>query len=477
MIQQTAEEAIERLTEFRQKLYESFGILPDATMELLDSLSSNEHASSPVELSENSLFQRSHGSVYQAIRGCYGSNEEERAKILSAQRIALGSVLPLPSLRSHVVFVIDVTPCFRPDGETVSDRGWIYKGGGQVEAGHNYSILGYVPELPQPHSWCVPLSIERVPFSENKEQFGIEQAIVWASDKNLPFHKQLVVLLGDRAYISKQCLHRVWQQKNLVIVTRFRNNQVVYQQPEPKDEGEKEKGHPRWFGDPFRLNGSETWTEPSETYSFEQLNKRGQTERVEVKAWSNLLMRGKRKPEVIPMHERPFTLVQVTTYRANGNKKFKNPLWLTAFGQRQDELSAKEIVDDYFERPNIEHFNRFGKQDLLLTAFSTSNTFHEENWAHLVGLSYAQLFLAQPLCTILPKPWQKHLPQFKYDHIPFTPAMVQQDFARIIQQIGTPAKAPKPRGNSPGRPQGSTKPPRPRKKVLRKSKKKKKQKK
>ena len=107
------------------------------------------------------------------------------------------------------------------------------------------------------------------------------------------------------------------------MVTRFRNNQVVYQQPEPKVKGQK--GRPRWYGDPFRLNKSETWSEPSETYSFEQLNKRGQTERVEVKAWSKLLMRGKRKPEVIPMHERPFTLVQVTTYRANGKEKVQKP--------------------------------------------------------------------------------------------------------------------------------------------------------
>ncbi len=32
-----------------------------------------------------------------------------------------------------------------------------------------------------------------------------------------------------------------------------------------------------------------------------------------------------------------------------------------------------------------------------------------------------------------------------------SPTLVQRDFARIIQELGTPAQQPKPRGHSPGR--------------------------
>ncbi len=469
------QEMTARLQRYRSAIYGSFAGLPDATLDLIDALCSESGVNSPVELSESSLFRRSHGSLYQAISQCYGSDKTERASVLSAQRIALGSVLPAPTERNHVLLITDVTPNLRPDGETVSDRSYVYCGGGQIGVGHQYSLLGYVPELPEPHSWAVPLETERVPSEANKEQFGIRQAIRWASQQDLPFHTQLVVVAGDKAYNSKLCLHQTWAQANLVLLTRFRNNQVLYHQPEAVEE--KKRGRPRWFGEPFRLNDPNSWSEPSSTYSFEKLNQRGQTERVEAKAWSNILMRGKRKPEIIPMHQRPFTLVQVTTYRANGKAKYKNPLWLTAFGQRQAQLSVEQIVDDYFQRPKIEHLNRFVKQHLLFDNFNTCDTFAEENWAHLVGLAYQQLYLAQPLCIILPKAWQTHLPQFQNDDLPFTPAMVKRDFARIITEIGSPAKAPKARGKSSGRPQGSTKPPRARPKIVRKGKKKKKRKK
>ncbi len=464
-----------RLQKYRAALYGSFARLPDATLDLIDALCSENGAKSPVELSESPLFRRSHGSLYQAISQCYGTTEANRATVLQSQRIALGSLLPQPSERSHVLLKIDVTANLRPDGETVRDRSHVYCGGGQIGVGHHYSVLSFAPELPEPHSWAVPLETERVPSEENKEQFGIAQAIRWASDPKLPFHTQLVVVAGDKAYNSKSCLHQTWAQANLVTLTSFRNNQVFYHHPEPAVE--TKRGRPRWYGEPFRLNDPDSWSEPSSSYRFEKPTQRGQAERVEVKAWSNMLMRGKRKPEIIPMHERPFTLVQVTTYRANGKPKYKRPLWLTAFGQRQAELSAQEIVDGYFQRSKIEHFNRFAKQHLLFDSFNTPDTFAEENWAHLVGLAYQQLYLAQPLCAILPKPWQKHLPQFQNDELPFTPAMVKRDFARIIGEIGSPAKAAKRRGNSSGRPQGSTKPPRARPEIVRKGKKKKKRKK
>lgn len=469
------EVAQEKLGQFRQKVYKSFARLKDAALDLLDGLSSRDKANSPVELSLNSQFQRGHGSVYQAIAGCYGADEAEKKAVLQSQREAVGSILPEAQERSHVLLVTDVTPRPRPDGQTVADRSYLYTAGGHIQAGHNYSVLGFIPEGDQPHSWCVPLALERVPSDQNKELFGIEQALIWAEDKNLPFHKQLIALAADRAYSSRTCLYTAWQQANLVLLTRLRHNQVVYHQPEAVLE--KKSGHPRWYGQAFRLNQPHTWTEPSTTYQFERGTSRGKVERISVKAWSNMLLRGKHKPARLPLHECPFTLVQVITYRQDGSQKYKNPLWLIAFGQRQAELTLPEIVADYFQRPNIEHFNRFAKQDILFTSFHTSETAHEENWGHLVALSYVQLYLAQPLAQVLPKPWQNHLPQFQGQGLVYTPAMVQSDFARIIQAIGSPAKHPKRRGNSSGRPQGSTKPPRPRQEVVKKGKKRKKRKK
>ena len=67
-------------------------------------------------------------------------------------------------------------------------------------------------------------------------------------------------------------------------------------------------------------------------------------------------------------------------------------------------------------------------------------------------LAYAQLWLAQPLATALPRPWERYLPPAAPDRA--SPAMVQRDFGRIIAAVGTPARAPKPRGKAPGRAKG-----------------------
>ena len=154
------EEAQIKLVSFRTQLYGLFSGASDSTIELLDALSSNEHARSVVELSLNEQFRRSHGSVYQvSIANCYGDSIEERERVLELQRLAVGEILPVPSSRSHYLLVVDVTPTPRPDGETVSDRGHIYTGGGQIAVGHQYSIVGQIPEQLAPNSWCLPLSI------------------------------------------------------------------------------------------------------------------------------------------------------------------------------------------------------------------------------------------------------------------------------------------------------------------------------
>jgi hypothetical protein len=54
--------AQEKLTQFRAKLYNSFAGAADASLDLLDALSSNEHAQSSVELSLT-CFCETNGSL------------------------------------------------------------------------------------------------------------------------------------------------------------------------------------------------------------------------------------------------------------------------------------------------------------------------------------------------------------------------------------------------------------------------------
>ncbi len=187
----------------------------------------------------------------------------------------------------------------------------------------------------------------------------------------------------------------------------------------------------------------------------------GKQYRVEIEAWHNMLMRGKRG---VPMHQHPFSLVCITRYDEAGNPAFKRRLWLVVIGDRRDELSLEQIYLVYQARFDIEHFFRFGKQKLLLTRFQTPQVEREEKWWVLNHLAFAQLWLARHLTLALPRPWERSLPAMKNRLI--SPTLVQRDFARIIRQLGTPARAPKPRNISSGRALGVKLSKRPRQPVV-----------
>lgn len=166
------------------------------------------------------------------------------------------------------------------------------------------------------------------------------------------------------------------------------------------------------------------------------------------------------------MHNVPFTLVRIRCLKPNGKSAFKKDLWLIIVGKRRDELNLLDLYEAYRQRFDIEHYFRFGKQKLLMTAFQTPDVDREENWWQIVQIAYTQLWLAAPLAQQLPRPWEKYLPQPEGQIA--TPSQVQRDFGRITRQLGTPANSPKVRHKGTGRPLGSTLPPRPRHSVVKK---------
>ena len=117
----------------------------------------------------------------------------------------------------------------------------------------------------------------------------------------------------------------------------------------------------------------------------------------------------------------------------------------------------------------MEHLFRFGKQKLLMSAYSTPDVNHEENWFKLTLLAYVNLWSARNLAIVLPRPWEQYLKA--NESVKITPSLVQRDFSRIISQIGTSAKSPKRRGYSSGRIKGYKKVPRTRHQVIKKQKK------
>jgi hypothetical protein len=127
-----------------------------------------------------------------------------------------------------------------------------------------------------------------------------------------------------------------------------------------------------------------------------------------------------------------------------------------------------QSYQSYRQRFDLEHSFRFGKQNLLLTAFETPDVEHEQQWVKLVMLAYVQLWTTHSLAVSLPRPWEKHLLPVSSTRI--SPSKVQQDWFRIISQLGSPAVSPKSRGYSSGRKSGQTQSLRPRLAVIKKHK-------
>lgn len=470
---------LEQLKQFRQQLYSSLAYRGDTIMDLLDALSNNTTAKSAVELSLNPLFRRDYGSVYDGIQQFFQSvgeeaiAEERRAQEQQLMQL-IGSYLPRPQQQKYWLLGVDVTPAPRRFAATLTDRGYVYHpntiaSNKPVTIGHQYSALVLFPEKLQASAppWVVPLSLRRVTTQETKRSVGVQQVNLLLNDQTLPFHQQLCVQVTDSEYSVVPYLGEMTEHENLVTIARGRSNRVFYQTPPPRP-ASPGRGHPTWYGERFDLKIPETWKEPDEAIQTTYTNHLGRLYKVQLECWHNLLMTGTRE---YPMHQHPFTLIRARVFNEAEKQIFQRPLWLLVMGQHRNQLSLAEGWEAYRRRYDVEHFFRFGKQRLLMTAYQTPEVQHEENWWQIVQLAYVQLWLARYLAEAMPRSWERYLPQFQTQtkNQEASPSMVQRDFGRIIQEIGTPAKAPKPRGKSPGRTKGDRQKPRKRPKVIKKS--------
>lgn len=471
--------ASEQLKQFRQQLYSSLAYRGDTIMDLLDALSSNTTAKSAVELSLNPLFRRGYGSIYDGIQqfsqsvGVETTAEERRAQEQQLMQL-IGSYLPTPQQQKYWLLGVDVTPAPRRFADTLTDRGYVYHpntiaGNKPVTIGHQYSALVLFPEKLQASAppWVVPLSLRRVTTQETKGSVGVQQVNLLLNDQTLPFHQQLCVQVADSEYSVVSYLGEMTEHENLVTIARVRSNRVFYQMPPPRP-ASPSRGHPTWYGERFDLKDSETWKEPGEVVQTTYTNHRGRIYKVQLECWGNLLMSGTRE---YPMHQHPFTLIRVRLFNEADEQVYQRSLWLLVMGQRRKELSLTEAWEAYPRRYDVEHFFRLGKQRLLMAAYQTPEVQHEENWWQIAQLAYVQLWLARCLAEAMPRPWERYLPQFQTQtkNQEASPSMVQRDFGRIIQEIGTPAKPPIPRGKSPGRTKGDRQKPRKHRKVIKKS--------
>jgi hypothetical protein len=459
-------------------------------MDLVDAISSNLTATSAVELSLNPAFRRKYPSLFDGIENFFKpqppspdqAGQPDSQTLLRARRQAhekdmtrlLAATLPPLAKRAYHLLVLDVTPNPRPFAATLADRVITHapnaiKGNRPITIGHPYSVLAYIPEkaTPEQPKWVVPLSVRRVDSESLETVVGAEQTKNVLEDSGLPFHNQLCVKVSDSKYSARPHVQQTAALPHLVDIVRSAGNRAFYQEPVALSaDSTRPAHHPTWYGNKFVLPDPTTWPTPTETATMNTVTKKGRALTLTIQCWDEMRMRDKNG---MTLHDKPFRLLRVSCHDDQGQLVFKRPIWLLAFGQRRHELALTDIVEAYLQRYDIEHFFRFGKQKLLLTAFQTSNVESEENWWQIVMLAYAQLWAARELVQQAPRPWERYLPP--KTTLCATPSATQRDFGRLIQQFGTPAKSPKPRGYSDGRKKGAQMPPKNRQPVIKKSKK------
>jgi hypothetical protein len=461
----------DNLKTFRSNIYSLFPSRQDAAMELVDSLSSNTHANSVVELSLNPLHRRNYCSITRAIDEYYAdataADKQQQNRRLTK---ILSECCPPLKNRNYHLFGLDCTSQPRVFSKTLADRGLVHApnpifGNKPITIGHQYSLVVYFPEKLQDNAppWVIPVSSERVSTQQKGTLVGMKQIADCIAQP--VFQGTLCVSVGDCAYSDLSCISEANRNPNQVHISRAKNNRSLYNSP--KKSNRIKRGRPKQYGKKFRLSAKRL-KNPDSSVSSKIMSKKGKELLIVIEAWNDMLMRGKRKLKISPI---PFRLIRVRVFSASsGELMYARPMWLIVSGNRRDELSLEDIHNIYRQRFDIEHFFKFGKNKLLMDRTQTPDVNHEEAWWQFVMMAYAQLYVSRQLAENMPMPWQKYLREFKSENQEKSPTQVQKSFYRIIQEIGTPAKPPKVRKKSNGRQKGDVQVKRQRHDVIVKSK-------
>ena len=443
-----------KLKTFRQAIYTCFSKRKDAIFDLLDALTSHGHqCQSVIELSQTQSYQRQYSSITDAI-----ADGLPDANWPSIQK-QIYSDLTDQTKQKPNCFVLDCTPNPRPFARKLADRTVVHApnpapGNRPICVGHQYSVLALYPtqQLAKKH-WLVPISVQRVTSSQKGNEVGMTQLM--QTIEQLGLKEELTISVGDSLYSSQTCRQTASKIDNHVHLFRLNSRRNVYGYVEPKKASVA--GRRKEYGAKMALQRIETHPTCDDLTQTTWTTAKGKTYQVELRAWHNQLLRGTRR---FRSSKHPFTLIQVSVLDQDGKAVFKHPLWLGASGKRRAEISVLDVYEYYRQRYDIEHFFRFGKGNLLMSSYQTTDADHEEDWWRLCLLAYAQLNLSSSLVSRTPKHWEKYLPEYQIDnqsseHIA-TPSQTQRGFLNLLDELGSPAAACHQRGKSPGRLTGET---------------------
>ncbi len=424
------------LDHLRQQMYDCFERSRDALFNLSDALLSESQARSLPELSLSVFFQRRWPSVYEALQD--GRINVKRLRESFVQALLEGKAADEP-----IWVGLDSSSMQRLEAESSRDRGMIYvpnmpHATKPVSAGWQFSTVMLLPE--EPSSWVGILDQRRIESSQTAIEVGIDQLRTV-----LPLISRTVIVLADRWYAGARFV-QACHELGCAALIHIRRNRKLYR-PAPPRSGKP--GAPCKHGPLFQGTRPET-SGPADA-EWEGTDEHGK--RVWIACWKGLHFREAPEVEV--------TVIRVQREAARDTKRDPRESWFIWTGK--EELPLQQVRPWYRKRFSQEHGYRFLKQDLLWEQAHLRTPEQVERWSWIVACACNQLLLCQQSGRALLRPWENK-------QRPATPRQVRRVMPSILQQLGTPALPPKPRGKSPGWPKGRQRTPAPRFAVVKKPK-------
>ena len=427
------------LQQFRQEIYACFERAGDALFNTVDALISESQAQSFPELSLSVYFPRSWSSLYKSLK-------RGRINGRRLQDIFVKYIAPL-NKEKRLIIGIDGTTIERPFSQTSVDRTAIplhniphtsgSKKGTPTTFGWNYSTVTALPE--KTSSWTYIIDQQRIPSDKTAIQVALEQL-----KEIVPKLPKRPLILLDRGYVSVW----LWCQLSAMaidVLARLKSNQCFYQ-PAPPHTGKK--GAPRKDGAKLKLDDPATQTHPDQTYDV--TDEEGHP--VSIHCWKHMHSKEARWLDL--------TILQVIRPHASNKERDPRISWFVYLGQDPQEGIA-QIALLYCLRFGQEHGYRFAKQALLWTEPHLQTPEQFDLWSYIVAIVHNHLVLARDLIQAELRPWENK------QRVP-TPQQVRRGLATFLSFLGTPARPPKTRGKSFGRPRGIKLPKRTRFPVIRK---------
>ncbi|MCA1837402.1 MAG: transposase [Actinobacteria bacterium] len=431
------------LQAFRYSLYGCLRRRSDALFELADAILAADGAvPSPVHLSLRAPHRRGWGSLYAALdRGRI--DDEALRKLLARHPLVAG-------IQTAPVFAVDVSVWPRCDAETSPQRGYYYhpsrhSAGQPIVAGWAYQFIAQLNFVRE--SWTAPVDVRRVLLREDANEVAAEQVKVLLG--RLGKQGATTPLFVFDAGYDPVKLQRALEGGPCQILVRLRAGRRFYGDPGLCDPPAR-IGRPRRHGPKMKCNDPSTWPEPSAEHACEDAGYGS----VRVRAWAKLHPkvqnhegRGTRSP--LPLVVGTLILVEVERLPRGESRREPRVLWLWWHGPEGTVPDLALLWRSYVRRFDLEHTFGFLKQSMGWTSPRVRHPEQADRWTWLVLAAFAQLRLARAYVADRRLPWER-----RYDPGRLTPIRVHRVVSALLAELGTPAKAPKPCGRSPGRPKG-----------------------